>query len=217
MADEPMSAPETPAPETPPPAVPPPAAPPAWAAPAPAPVPGTAGFVFADVPNRLFALIIDAILLGIIGIVVSAAVAAALGPQYEIDIDDGFDVSVTTNFLSAGVTLIASLAVSAVYWIYTWTAMRGSPGMKVLGMQVGNYPDGKTLTQNQAIRRWVALGGPLPLVQQLNQLPVLGVLIGLATLGYFAYLLYSTAKSPTKQGFHDRFANSVVVKAARVA
>jgi len=217
MADEPMSAPETPAPETPPPAVPPPTAPPAWAAPAPAPVPGTAGFVFADVPNRLFALIIDAILLGIIGIVVSAAVAAALGPQYEIDIDDGFDVSVTTNFLSAGVTLIASLAVSAVYWIYTWTAMRGSPGMKVLGMQVGNYPDGKTLTQNQAIRRWVALGGPLPLVQQLNQLPVLGVLIGLATLGYFGYLLYSTAKSPTKQGFHDKFANSVVVKAARVA
>ena len=34
---------------------------------------------------------------------------------------------------------------------------------------------------------------------------------------YFAYLLYSTAKSPTKQGFHDKYANSVVVKAARVA
>ena len=212
MAEEPTSAPGASPPAS---DSPPPAPPPAWAAPAPAPVPGAAGFVFADVPNRIFALIIDAIILGIIGIVVSAVIGSILGPQYEVKVNDGFDVSVTTNFLSAGVTLVASLVVSAVYWIYTWTAMRGSPGMKFLGMQVGNYPDGATLTQNQAIRRWVALGGPLPLVQQLNQLPVLGVLIGLATLGYFAYLLWSTAKSPTKQGFHDLFANSVVVKAAR--
>jgi uncharacterized RDD family membrane protein YckC len=95
--------------------------------------------------------------------------------------------------------------------------MRGSPGMRVLGMQVGNFPDGATLSQNQAIRRWVALGGPLPIVQALNQLPLIGTLIGLATLIYFVYLLYSTAKSPTKQGFHDKFANSVVVKSARVA
>jgi hypothetical protein len=84
-------------------------------------------------------------------------------------------------------------------------------------MQVGNYPDGATLTQNQAVRRWVALGGLLPLVQVLYQLPAIGALIGLATFGYYVYLLYSTAKSPTKQGFHDKFANSVVVKAARVA
>lgn len=215
MTDESTTPPEASPPAAAPPPAPPPAAPPAWAAPAPAPVPGSAGFVYADVPNRLFALIIDAIILAVIGIVVSAVVAAVLGPQYDFDIDDEFNVSFTTNFLSAGVTLVASLVVNAVYWIYTWTAMRGSPGQKLLGMQVGNYPDGATLTQTQAIRRWVALGGPLPLVQQLNQLPVVGALIGLATLGYFVYLLWSTAKSPTKQGFHDIFANSVVVKAAR--
>jgi uncharacterized RDD family membrane protein YckC len=181
-------------------------------------VPGAAGFVFADVPNRIFALIVDAIILGIIGIVVSAVVAAIFGQQYTFTTDaNGFPTGVSTNFVSATVTLLLSLIVSAVYWIYTWTAMRGSPGMKVLGMQVGNYPDGATLTQNQAVRRWVALGGLLPLVQVLYQLPAIGALIGLATFGYYVYLLYSTAKSPTKQGFHDKFANSVVVKAARVA
>ncbi|MCI0347201.1 MAG: RDD family protein [Chloroflexi bacterium] len=220
--------PESPPPGAPPPESPPPEAPPhapaaapvAWETAAPAaPVPGAAGFVYADVPNRIIALIIDLIILGIINVIITAVIGSAMGPQYDIEIDpaDPFNPSVTTNFLSAGVTLIVSLAVGAAYWIYMWTVQRGSVGQKVLGMQVGNYPDGATLTQNQAIRRWVALGGPLPIVQTLNQLPVLGALIGLATFAYFVYLLYSTAKSPTKQGFHDKFANSVVVKAARVA
>jgi len=179
-------------------------------------MPGIPGFVFADVPNRFIALIIDGIILFIIGAIVGAVISAVLGPPYDIDINPTtFEVSVTTNWLSAIVTLLVNLALSAAYWIYTWTTMRGSPGMKVLGMQVGNYPDGATLTQNQAIRRWVALGGLLPLVQTLNQLPLIGTLIAIGTFVYFAYLLYSTAKSPTKQGFHDKFANSVVVKAAR--
>jgi uncharacterized RDD family membrane protein YckC len=215
MAEEPMSAPGAPppAPEAPPPA---PAA--NWQTAPPATVAGIPGFVFADVPNRFIALIVDGIILAVIGAVVSAVVAAIFGQQYTITTDaNGFPTGVSTNFVSATVTLLLSLVVSAVYWIYTWTAMRGSPGMKVLGMQVGNYPDGATLTQNQAVRRWVALGGPLPLVQVLNQLPAIGALIGLAALAYYVYLLYSTAKSPTKQGFHDKYANSVVVKAARVA
>ncbi|MCI0582528.1 MAG: RDD family protein [Chloroflexi bacterium] len=217
MAEEPMSAPGAPppAPEAQPPA--PPAAPGGWNTPPPETVPGIPGFVFADVPNRFIALIIDIVILAIINLVVTVVVGAILGPQYDVKVEDNFNVSVTTNFLSAGVTVVANLAVSAGYWIYTWTAMRGSPGLKVLGMQVGNYPDGASLTQSQAIRRWVALGGPLPLVQSLNQLPGIGVLIGIGTVAYFLYLVYTTATSPTKQGFHDKFANSVVVKAARVA
>ncbi|MEO8208774.1 MAG: hypothetical protein ABI598_07035, partial [Chloroflexota bacterium] len=63
---------------------------------------------------------------------------------------------------------------------------------------------------------WVALGGVFPIAQVVNQLPGLGSLISLAILVYTIYLLYSTAKSPTKQGFHDKFANSVVVKATRL-
>ncbi len=220
MTDDSASTPEAPAP---PPAMPPPppAAPPSsgWQQPAPAvTVPGIPGFTYADVPNRFIALIIDAILLAIIGVIVSTIVSTILGPQYTISKDaNGLPTGISTNFLSATVTLVLNLVVSAAYWIYTWTRMRGSPGMRVLGMQVGNYPDGATLTQNQAVRRWVALGGPLPLVQVLNQLPAIGGLIGLATLLYYLYLLYSTAKSPTKQGFHDKYANSVVVKAGRVA
>jgi uncharacterized RDD family membrane protein YckC len=213
MTEEPTGAP-------PPPLDPAPAPAPStgWAAPPPVTTPGIPGFVFADVPNRFIALIIDGIILFVISAVVGLVISSVLGPPYDIDVAEGtFEVTVTTNWVSAIVTLLVNLAVSAVYWIYTWTKMRGSPGMKILGMQVGNYPDGATLTQNQAIRRWVALGGLLPLVQTLNQLPLIGVLIGIGTFAYFAFLLYTTAKSPTKQGFHDKYANSVVVKAARVA
>jgi hypothetical protein len=95
--------------------------------------------------------------------------------------------------------------------------MRGTVGMKVLGMQIGNANDGKTLTQDQAIRRWIALGAPFGIAQACNPFPGIGILLGLVALGWFIYLLWTTYSSPTKQGFHDTFVNSMVVKATRVA
>ena len=206
MTDESMAPPESP----------PPAEPSAWGK-APDPVPGTAGFAYADVPNRIFALIIDVIVLAIIGAVVGAVLGAIIGPIYEVkgDLLNG-TLRVDTNYFALLVGLVANMVVSAVYWIYCWTRLRASVGQRLLGMQVGNFPDGKTLTQDQAIRRWVALGGVFPIAQVINQLPALGALISLAIFVYTLYLLYSTAKSPTKQGFHDKFANSVVVKASRI-
>ncbi len=44
-----------------------------------------------------------------------------------------------------------------------------------------------------------------------------GSIFSLAALGWVIYLLYTMAQSPTKQGFQDIFANTMVVKAARVA
>jgi uncharacterized RDD family membrane protein YckC len=41
---------------------------------------------------------------------------------------------------------------------------------------------------------------------------LLGLILG---VGWPLYLLYTTAQSPTKQGFHDVFAHTMVVKAAR--
>jgi len=41
------------------------------------------------------------------------------------------------------------------------------------------------------------------------------VLLGLLSFVWVVYLLIDTARSPTKQGFHDRFANSLVVKVTR--
>ena len=42
---------------------------------------------------------------------------------------------------------------------------------------------------------------------------MLGTLLGLAAFGWFIYLVYTTYQSPTKQGWHDIYAHTMVVKA----
>jgi uncharacterized RDD family membrane protein YckC len=192
-----------------------------WAASgADTPVPGTAGFVYADVPNRTFAYIIDAILLFIVTFIISLLVYGIVGQPTTATINaDATDLgnlaTVQVNWLATLVGALVSTAISAVYFIYTWTKMRGTPGMKVLGMQVGNQGDGATLTTEQAIRRWIFLGAPLGLISALAGISSIGLIISLLGLLYLIFLLVTTAQSPTKQGFHDKQAGSMVVKAAR--
>ncbi|MEA2518238.1 MAG: hypothetical protein QOF49_318, partial [Chloroflexota bacterium] len=51
--------------------------------------------------------------------------------------------------------------------------------------------------------------------QFLNPLPLIGALIGLLSLVWVIALVVTTAQSPTKQGLHDQFAKSIVVKGGR--
>ncbi|MEA2520051.1 MAG: hypothetical protein QOF49_2131, partial [Chloroflexota bacterium] len=127
--------------------------------------PGPAGLYYADVPNRIIAIIIDAILLAIVGAVVGILIAAIFGPPITITtVPDpnqplGFRFDTATNLLSTLVTTAIGLALSAGYYVYMWTRMRGTVGQRALGMQVANASDGATLTTEQAVRRWLALGG----------------------------------------------------------
>lgn len=162
-------------------------------------VPG--GLVYADVPNRAIAYIIDAIIIGVIVIIVAGIVAG-------IGLAAG-------GFISSVVIGVIGLAISAAYFIYTWTSMRATIGMKLLGMQIGNAGDGKTLSTDQALRRWLALSAPSILAQAFQPIAVIGLLLSVAAFAWFIYLVYSTAQSPTKQGWHDVFANTMVVKAAK--
>ena len=169
--------------------------------PSSAPVPGPAGFVYADVPNRAIAYIIDAIVLSAIGL--NPFTASISG--------------VSVNFVGLILYAIIGFAVSAAYFVYTWTTMRATIGMRVLGMQIGNAVDGKTMTTEQAGRRWLALFAPSVLAQIATGFGAIGLIFALAAFGWVIYLLWTMAQSPTKQGFQDVFANTMVVKAARVA
>jgi uncharacterized RDD family membrane protein YckC len=185
------------------------------------PVAGPAGLYYADVPNRIIAQVIDAIIVGIVSLIVFAVLASIFGaPTTVTTVADpnsilGVRFETHTNFASLLINTLIGAAISAGYYIYTWTAMRGTLGQRLLGMQVGNATDGATITMEQGARRWLAVGGAFTLAQALNPLPGLGLLIGLASLIWVIALLVTTAQSPTKQGLHDRFANTVVVKAAR--
>jgi uncharacterized RDD family membrane protein YckC len=177
---------------------------------------GPAGYVYADVPNRLIAFIIDAIILGIIGFVVSAVLGAIGLSVVSVNLGaTGFDNLIVFNPVAGLIVAAVNAAISAAYFVYTWTTMRASPGQKVLGMQVGNASDGATLTMEQALKRWIALAAPNAVAQALSGWPGLGLLISLAALVWAIVLLVTTAQSPTKQGLHDQYANTVVVKSAR--
>jgi uncharacterized RDD family membrane protein YckC len=209
-----------PAPPEPAPANPPPATSglPSWTSQltSTAPVPGPAGLYYGDVPNRAIAYIIDVIILGVVNLVVGAILAAIGLNAFTVDVNATSIAGLLSyNPIVGLLQAVIFAAISGGYFIYTWTTMRGSPGQKILGMQVGNAADGATLTTEQAVRRWLALGAPFGIAQALNPVPGLGILIGLAAFIWFIALLITTAQSPTKQGLHDQFANTVVVKAAR--
>ena len=96
--------------------------------------------------------------------------------------------------------------------------MRSTVGMKLLGMQIGHEVDGRTLDNNQAMVRLVAMFGPGFLAAILSAFALsLAGAANLVAFIWFLALLYTTAKSPTHQGLHDQYAHTMVVKASRRA
>jgi uncharacterized RDD family membrane protein YckC len=168
--------------------------------------------VFADVPNRIIAYIIDIIVIFVISFAVFL-VLAIVG----ISTTSGTGLTATTNWIGSLILTAFGLAISGAYFVYSWSNQRATIGMKALGLQIGDAPGGATVTTNAAIRRWLALGAAFSIAQALTPLPFIGVLIGFAAFGWVIFLLYTTWKSPTKQGWHDVFANTMIVKATKVA
>jgi uncharacterized RDD family membrane protein YckC len=153
----------------------------------------TSALAPAAVATRVIAYIIDAIILGIGGLVI---VGIIIGD---------------TSMVGLIVKAVIYAALGFLYFGYTWTAWRATPGQRILGLMTVDATSGAALTWNQAVMRWAFLFGP----SVLNSLfPVgggLGALVSLVILAYYIYLLYTTATDPRKQGFHDKQANSLVI------
>ncbi len=163
-------------------------------APPPPPTEIAPGLVFGSTGRRFVAFLIDRVILIIIGLLLGFTAVAVFGTDYATTV--GSEVLI--------------VAISLGYFVWTWrSSARATPGMRLLKLQVGNAFDGRTLTTDQAVRRWVALGEPLAL---LSVVPALVGIGGLVVLGWSLTLLFTTATSPTKQGLHDRFANSAMVE-----
>ncbi len=153
-------------------------------------------------------LLIDAILLSVLFWVIGIAILGGL-------LLTGGIAGAIIGFLCWA---SCTWAGSAIYFIYTWTTMRASPGQKILNLETVNAADGATLTRDQAIRRWAYLFGPSAVGTVANfalagtDIGFLGSLISLATFVYTLYLLWSASQSPKRQGFHDVQSGTVVVK-----
>jgi uncharacterized RDD family membrane protein YckC len=168
------------------------------------PAPGVA---YADLVQRIIAYVIDAV---IIGVVLSVVVVGLVVSLF-------FTGGAAAGIIGLVIAVVVSLIGSAIYFIYTWTTMRASPGQKILGLETVNAADGATLTRDQAIKRWAFLFGPAAIAQvmSLSGIGALGGLENLVSLLAFAYaiyLLYTVSQSQKRQGFHDVQAGTVVVK-----
>lgn len=172
-------------------------------------VAGPGGMVYSDLPMRIVAYIIDAVILSAAFFFLFTILGSLfLGSLFV----GGFGFGVIIWFV---VFVAIYAAMSAIYFIYTWTKMRATIGQRVIGLETVNAADGATLTQAQAIRRYIFLFGPSVLATALSIigfLGILGSLVSLAVFAYSIYLLYTAANSPTRQGFHDTQAGTAVIK-----
>jgi uncharacterized RDD family membrane protein YckC len=178
----------------------------AWAQPAAPPTEVAPGLVYASTGSRLVAYIIDAFILGVIANIVGQV----LGVQtFASRISPTGDLVSAGGAAAAGAAIL-SVALSAVYFVASWSGgRRGTLGQRLLSIQVGNVVDGVPLRLEQAVRRWIGLGDVLGL---LAIAPIAVLADGALQFIWAVVLLISVATSPTKQGLHDRFAGSALVR-----
>jgi uncharacterized RDD family membrane protein YckC len=172
------------------------------------PVAGPAGYFYADVPNRVIAMVIDVVAAIVVFVIIGIVTLGIFGENI------GFGISVPTT-ASLLVQAIISYAIWAAYFIYTWVNMRGTLGMRALGLQVGHETDGRSLTYEQGAFRFAVLFGPQIVLGLLGSLVISLSFLNLFSFVWLIYVLVTIAQSPTKQGIHDKYAHSMVVKAGR--
>jgi uncharacterized RDD family membrane protein YckC len=181
-----------------------------WAAPTTptrAEILGAPGLAFADTTSRFIAYIIDGVLVSIVGTII----ATVLGLGRTTVVQSGNTTGAYFSVAGAAFA-VPWVIVGFVYFVFFWTGgRRATPGQQLFKLQVGNAFDGKPLTLTQATKRWLALGTFLSLFAVL---PSIYPLASLVELVWIVALLVTTVRSPTKQGFHDRFANTAVVRPA---
>jgi uncharacterized RDD family membrane protein YckC len=161
------------------------------------------GLVFSDTPSRAIAYVLDSIAFTVINSVPLSIL--------------GFYNFTYPNFSDRSAFVAATLfgfLIHFAYFVWFWSGgRRATPGQRVFGIQVGNAFDGRPLTSAQGVRRWVGLGTLLGLPFLLPFMLV-GIATGVVSLLWNLLLLITTIASPTKQGLHNRFAGSALVRPA---
>jgi len=97
-----------------------------------------------------------------------------------------------------------------VYFVACWRLFRGTVGLRVLKLQIGNVQTGEALAWGDAFVRWCILQGPFALVTVVPVVLYPAVLFGAA--GWSAFLLYDAYYKPDHRAVHDRVVHSLVAQ-----
>lgn len=203
-------------------AVPPVAAGSGWEVPPAAAAVATTqdGYVISGVGSRIVAWLIDTTLAGIIPALVSLSLfdfqsivrrgieQAEQNPAGRFD-STVYTIPVTLDYVL--ITLI-TLGIQYLYFVGFWTSRwRATPGMMGLSMRVVDAVSGGTLSIVAATKRWIALGFPLALLALVGPLQSAA---GVLQFGLLIFLFFTTVTNARRQGLHDRWANSLVIRSA---
>jgi uncharacterized RDD family membrane protein YckC len=178
------------------------------------------GYVISGIGSRIVAWLIDTTLAGIIPALVSLSLFDFQGivrrgiEQAERNPAGRLDTAVYTIPVTLDYVLITliTLGIQYLYFVGFWTSRwRATPGMMGLSMRVVDAASGGTLSIVEATKRWVALGFPLAL---LALVAALQSAAGLLQFGLLIFLFFTTVTNARRQGLHDRWANSLVIRSA---
>jgi uncharacterized RDD family membrane protein YckC len=187
-----------------------------WQTPAssaePAPI---EGYVIAGPWARLVAWLIDSLLVTFVPTLLSFIVIdwQPLVDAMIEQIEDPSTVApltfVPTTVEALIVTLIG-VGISYLYFVGFWTGpWMATPGMRLLGLRVGDEQRGAILSITAATKRWLAMGAWLALLAFVGPF---GTIAGLGTTVLQIALFFSVIVHPRRQGLHDRVASSLVVR-----
>lgn len=189
----------------------------AWETPAAAAAaPGAVGYVIAGMGARIVAYFLDGLIVAIVPIFLSIFVvdwAAIFRRASEVTPGSTTAFTVDTTPQVVLVSLIG-LAIEFIYYVGFWTSGgQATPGMRLLKMKVVDAATGGVLSLRAATKRFIALGAPLSL---LSLVPAAAIqsLAGLAELLLVLVLFFSAITNDRRQGLHDKWANSLVIRSA---
>lgn len=155
------------------------------------------GFKYAGFWIRLFAYIIDTLLLLILFAIPVIFFKNRFAPEKVIERIEIGDMSMLLNISFFLVTILIVIIFSIGYYIVSWSKWGKTLGMKILGIKVVDR-DGKNISMGKAFLRWL-MGYFLPGI-----IPYIGILFYIA-LGIMIGI------DDKKQGWHDKVAGSFVV------
>jgi uncharacterized RDD family membrane protein YckC len=176
--------------------------------------------VYADLPSRLAAYLIDAIALTVILFGLLIVLSVVLGPTIHFrQPADVLKAHITVNHGRAIIDAIVATIANAAYFVLSWRSLGGSPGQRLLGIRIGRAMDGGRIELRPAFIRWLLMGSAFGVLIVLVDGIVPGLRASVAALAvvWQVILLLTVARSPRKQGIHDRAAGTVVVRVARLA
>jgi uncharacterized RDD family membrane protein YckC len=156
----------------------------------------------AELMSRFLARLIDMVIVGVVNAIITVILVAGV-----LSLDgSGFGITTGASFAASAVTAVISAALYLGYFTFLESRDGQTIGKKALKLQT-QAPDGSTPTTEQSVRRnaWVALG-------ILGVVPVIGSLLGsLLQLAAIIAIAVTINSSPTRQGWHDKFAGGTRV------